>query len=80
MSDYYLSKMAPQRRHATAVPSDVTSYTNINGLFVTVAGNLVIEDEDGVTITYPVVAGDILPFRATKIKAATTATVILWRG
>lgn len=70
----------PADRHAAITPSDSTVLNPIpRALRVTVAGNLVLEDADGTAITYPVSAGDIIPFRATKVRATnTTATVVAW--
>lgn len=46
------------------------------GLLVTVAGDLTIETWGGGTPTaFPVAAGQIIPCRVRKVKAATTATV-----
>lgn len=48
------------------------------GIYVSVGGSPVIEDVDGISITYPVAAGAVLPFRATKITALGGATLIAW--
>ncbi len=48
-------------------------------LWCQTAGNLVIEDANGTALSYAVQAGQILPFRAARIRATgTTATVYGW--
>ena len=70
----------PADRHAAITPSDSTVLNPIpRALKVTVAGNLAIADADGTAVTYPVFAGDVIPFRATKVlSTGTTATVVAW--
>lgn len=71
---------SPATRHFAITPSDATVLDPIPRAFkVTVAGNLALADADGTAITYPVLAGEIIPFRATKVMATnTTATVVAW--
>jgi len=71
---------SPASRHFTITPSDNTDLaTRPRALKVTVGGNVVVRDEGGVDITYPVVAGEILPLRAVRVLATgTTATVVGW--
>lgn len=70
----------PADRHMAVTPSDTIVLDPIpRALRVTVAGTLAIADADGTAITYAVLAGDIVPFRATKVLATgTTATVVAW--
>jgi hypothetical protein len=70
----------PADRHMAITPNDATVLDPIpRALKVTVAGNLAIADADGTAITYTVTAGDIIPFRATKVLlTGTTATVVAW--
>ena len=42
-------------------------------------GNLEVQlEETGETITYPVLAGEVLPIRPIRVKAGTTASVVSW--
>lgn len=70
----------PADRHFAITPSDSTVLSPTpRALRVTVSGNLALADADGTAITYPVLAGDIIPFRATKVlSTGTTATVVAW--
>lgn len=67
----------PGKRHFPITPSD-TTVLDCHALWVTAAGNLVVEDSSGTAVTYAVGVG-LFPFGATKVRAATTATVIGWR-
>jgi hypothetical protein len=84
MADPYMgfehSLIMPPSRHVTVTPHDTNSLPiSPRALYVSVAGDLVLEDEGGTSVTYPVVAGQILPFRGdVKVKAATTATIVVW--
>ena len=66
--------------NAVAVtPSDSTVYegnTAIVGFWVNVGGNLVIETPQFTIVTLVVLPGDLVPFRARRVMAATTATVV----
>lgn len=66
--------------HFTITPSDIEEIpVNTQCLFVTAAGDLVIEDANGVSITYAVDVGPFI-FRPNKVMATgTTATVVGWR-
>lgn len=59
-------------------PADSDLTMRPRALFVIARGNLVIRDGAGSTVTYPVEAGQIIPFRAVQVRAATTATVVGW--
>lgn len=82
MADRFQSSEAsladPATRHVAITPADSDLAYRPRAFFVTVAGNLVLRDELGVDVTYPVNAGDIIPFRAVQVRASTTATVIGW--
>lgn len=71
---------APASRHYVITPSDSEDLpVRPRALFVLADGNLVVRDELGVDITYPVTAGTLLTFRAVRILATgTTATVVGW--
>ena len=69
----------PAVRHRAVTPSDSTILDPMPRAIVALtAGNVVIQDVLGTSITYPVLAGDRLDFRAYRIMAATTATVVAW--
>lgn len=67
-------------RHFAVTPSDSTDLAiKPRALYCMVSGNAVIRDEAGTDITYPLTAGQILPFRGVRILATnTTATVVGW--
>jgi hypothetical protein len=68
----------PAYRHFAITPADSDLATIPRALFVTADGDVVIRDAGGVDVTYPVTAGQIIPFRAVQVRAATTATVVGW--
>lgn len=68
----------PANRHATVVPSNSASLPPHRALYIAVTGDVAIEDANGTQITYASVAVGLFPFVATKIRTATTATVVLW--
>lgn len=70
----------PGSRHFTITPSDTVDMAiQPRALFVTVAGNLALQDKFGTNVTYAVTVGIIIPFRATRVLATgTTATVVGW--
>ncbi|PWB94665.1 spike base protein, RCAP_Rcc01079 family [Methylosinus sporium] len=67
-------------RHFAISPSDSADLAiKPRAIYCTVAGDAVIRDEAGTDITYPLTAGQILPFRGVRILATnTTATVVGW--
>ena len=74
-SDYDLTSFG----RATAVTkSDDTVLVGVKGLWIGGTGNVVVEMSDGVDVTFTAVAaGELLPIRVNKVKAATTATNIV---
>jgi hypothetical protein len=77
----------PASAQTAITPSDITSLLDGNGLprcralWVTETGDVVIQDQTGISITYPAVpAHTLIPFRPAKVMAATTATVVCWRS
>ena len=70
----------PADRHMSITPNDTPARDPIpRALRAMTAGNVAIADADGTAITYAVNAGDIIPFRATKVlSTGTTATVVAW--
>lgn len=71
------NKINPGRKHIAITKSDVTTYSGLVALFVGGAGNVVIVDSEGTSVTYAVAAGAIIPFEAVKVSATTTATGIV---
>lgn len=61
---------------AVAVPDDdlVLRTATIRGVVCLTAGNLVATNSAGVDVTFPLTAGQFLPIKPSKIKAATTGT------
>ncbi len=84
MSDNFKSHQrsleSPGDRHAAVVPSDTLPLDpRPRALWCQVDGDVVIEDRDGTVLTYTLVAGQVVPFRAVKVRATgTTATVYGW--
>jgi len=68
----------PATRHYTVTPANEDLPVRPRALYIAADGNAVIRDEGGVDVTYPVVAGQLLPIRANQIREGTTATVIAW--
>lgn len=71
---------SPADRHRAIVPSDDAPVSpRPRALWCQSAGDLAIEDRDGTVLSYAVQPGQILPFRAVKVRATgTTATVYGW--
>lgn len=71
---------APATNHFAIVPNDGADLPQIpRAIYVQAAGNLVLRDAAGVTITYAVTAGQVLDFRAVRVMATgTTAIAIGW--
>ena len=73
------SMESPATRHYAITPNDSTPMANRpRALYVLTTGNLVLQDELGTSLTYPVVAGQVVTFRALYVKTASTATVVGW--
>lgn len=70
----------PGVTHYAITPSDSVDLPNIpRVIYILTDGNVVVRDRSGVDITYPVTAGQILPFSAVRILAtSTTATMVGW--
>ncbi|MBN9335373.1 hypothetical protein [Devosia sp.] len=68
------------KHHFAVTPDDGADLPiRPRALYCAVDGNVVLTDEDGVDLTYPVVAGQVLEFSPIRVKATgTTATVIGW--
>ena len=70
----------PATRHYPITPSDTVDLPRRpRALRVQVGGELSVVDEAGTVVSYTVLAGEVLPFRAVKVRATgTTATVVGW--
>jgi len=75
-----INDASPASKHAAITPSTTALSPLPKCLYVAVAGDLVIEDSAGTTVTYEDVPVGIFPFRPTKVKSGTTATVLRWDG
>ena len=85
MADQFASQSkglsSPADSHYVVVPADNTELpVKPRALYVLTSGNLTLRDEvDGSPITYPVTAGQTLPFRPYSVDATNTdATVVAW--
>jgi hypothetical protein len=82
MADPFASNSAglssPAYRHFAITPANEDLAIRPRAIYVDGDGALVMRDDTGTDITYAVVAGQILPFRAVQVRSGTTATVIGW--
>jgi hypothetical protein len=84
MSDPYASHSrgleSPAIRHFAITPSDTVDLAiRPRVIKVLTAGNVALRDAGGTSITYAVLAGDVLQFSAMRIMATgTTASVVGW--
>jgi hypothetical protein len=71
---------SPADRHTAITPSDTSPVLpRPRALWCQTPGALALEDSTGTVLTYTVQQGQILPFRAVRVRATgTTATVIGW--
>lgn len=70
---------APASRHYAITPANSDLAIRPRALMVTVTGDVIIQDELGVNVTYAAVpAYTLLPFRAVQVRTGTTATVVGW--
>jgi hypothetical protein len=71
---------SPADRHIAIVPSDTQPVLpRPRALWCQSPGELALEDSTGTVLIYSVVQGQILPFRAVRVRATgTTATVFGW--
>lgn len=73
-----MANAGPATQVASVTKSDVTELGSVRGLYIGGAGDVVVEDYMGNSATFSAVpAGTILPIQAVKVKAATTATLIV---
>lgn len=72
------NQTAPAGGHYTVTPGTSALSPAPRALYVNAAGNAVIEDIGGTTVTYSDLAvGAILPIKALKVTSA-TATLVAW--
>lgn len=70
---------ATATRHFQITPNDSVDLTQSpQALYCSTAGNLVVIDRAGVSLTYAVQAGQVLPFTPARIGTATTCVVYGW--
>lgn len=71
---------SPGDRHRVITPSDSDAVApRPRALWCEAAGTVSVEDRDGIVLSYTLSAGQVLPFRAVKVRATgTTATVYGW--
>ena len=70
----------PAEIHVAITPNDGADLPfRPRAIVALTAGNVSLVDSAGTAITYPVTAGQVLPFRAMRVRATgTTATVVGW--
>jgi hypothetical protein len=71
---------SPGEAHRAVVPSDDDDLDPRPRCLKCIAdGDVAVRDKNGVDITYPMLAGELLEFRAVRVLATgTTATVVAW--
>jgi hypothetical protein len=76
----FVGPESPAVRHYAITPNDNTDLPRRpRALRVQVGGTLSLVDEAGTVVSYTVLAGEILPFRAVRVRATgTSATVVGW--
>lgn len=76
---YSAGLTGPASRHFAITPANTDLAFRPRCLMVTATGDVVIQDELGVNVTYAAVpAYTLLPFRAVQVRTGTTATVVGW--
>jgi hypothetical protein len=69
----------PARRHAPITPHNTNPVDPLPRAIKCISdGDAVIEDVDGTVVTYPMTAGEELPFRAYIVRTTTIATLVAW--
>ena len=74
-----MSRSDPGKQHFDVTPSDATVLMDVRAIYCKTAGNCVVQDVGAVSVTYPMTVGQVLPFQAVKIMAASTGTYTAWR-
>lgn len=67
----------PADRHFEITAADTDLSVTPRAIYVGGSGTLVLRDSTGTDVTYNVQAGAIIPFRAIRVAAASTATGIV---
>ncbi len=69
-----------ERLESSDMFTTITLDTDINprprALWVTVSGNLVCKNKAGTSVTFPVVAGTVVPISPKQVTSASTATAL----
>ena len=76
----YVNLTSPAVAHYAIVPDDAADLpVRPRAVYVNVGGTAALQDNDGQTVTYEVVAGAVLSLRPTRVMATgTTAQLIAW--
>lgn len=79
-SEYTTGLTSSATNHYAVTPSDAVDLPQRPRAFcILTDGNVVVRDHGGVDVTYPVFAGQVIPFRAVRVLATgTTATLAAW--
>lgn len=81
MADPFLnmkrSLESPATKHYVVTPGAAVLDPLPRVLYANSDGTMTVEDEDGTSVVYNVGTGSMIPFRGTKITAA-TAQIIAW--
>lgn len=73
------SPEGPAVRHYTVTPHNTNALAPMPyALYIQTTGTLIVGDENDVDVTYNVTAGQVFPFRATKVKTGGTASAVAW--
>ena len=76
----YVNLTSPAVAHYPIAPDDVVDLpVRPRAVFVNAGGTAVLQDNDGQSVSYELVAGMVLPIRPTRVLATgTTAQLIAW--
>jgi hypothetical protein len=71
---------SPGSSHYTVAPSDVADLDPVPRALKCISdGNVAVRDKKGTDVIYPMVAGEVLEFRAVRVlETGTTAGVVAW--
>jgi len=72
---------SPATRHFAIIPSNSADLANVpRAIYVGTGGDLRLRDASGQDVTYTVVSGAVLPFRAVRVLASgtTAAGLVGW--
>ncbi|KJZ20673.1 spike base protein, RCAP_Rcc01079 family [Loktanella sp. S4079] len=76
----YVNLTSPAVSHFVVVPDDSTDLpVRPRAIYVNTAGTAVLQDKDGVAVSYDLAAGAVLSIRPLRILATgTTAQLVAW--